>query len=456
MTLLFDLIAAQPEGSSPVSGGGEYTRRVLDGLLRVLDDRDTGTVLHGVYDVRKILSPDITESFKTRGAPLHAISSVSELPGLLREIEADRFFSALPLRYSRLQTNRRKTGRADTGGTAASPGDRAIPDRCEFVFTIHGLRPLELPWDSTELQYAYSVRGFLRHLVARLGGRSYARARKREFRRLFALATHRRIITVSNHSLHSIQAFFPELTGVPIHVLYSPGGASPAVPGAASGADAGNAPEKREFFSSLGVEPGSYYLLIGANRWGKNAFRAIQALRELSEAGQITRPVIITGAGRAPWIRKLEREPDSLRLISLDYVERRELETLYRDAFAFIFPTLNEGFGYPPIEAMAYGTPVLASAVSSVPEVTGNAALLVDPRSIPELKTRILQLEHDTVLRERLHRDGPVRAAEILNRQESMLRELIAILLDREYASGRDVNLTASGDTAPDELLEFP
>ena len=76
----------------------------------------------------------------------------------------------------------------------------------------------------------------------------------------------------------------------------------------------------------------------------------------------------------------------------MDYVDDIDLENLYANAYSFIYPSLNEGFGYPPIEAMHYGIPVLSSPFSSIPEVCGDAAIYFNPFSIDEIKNRILMI----------------------------------------------------------------
>src|ERR1017187_171654 len=78
-------------------------------------------------------------------------------------------------------------------------------------------------------------------------------------------------------------------------------------------------------------------------------------------------------------------------------------------ASAFLFPSLYEGFGLPPLEAMAHGAPVLTSSVSSLPEVFSQAALLVNPENVFEIARGIRQILTENVLRETLERRGSER-----------------------------------------------
>ncbi len=90
----------------------------------------------------------------------------------------------------------------------------------------------------------------------------------------------------------------------------------------------------------------------------------------------------------------------------LGRVSDLELVTLYSMTDIFAFPSFFEGFGIPPLEAMACGAPVITSNISSLPEVAGDAALLVDPSNIEELASAIQRLLDDAQLREDLRQKG--------------------------------------------------
>ncbi len=94
----------------------------------------------------------------------------------------------------------------------------------------------------------------------------------------------------------------------------------------------------------------------------------------------------------------------------LGRVSELELITLYSMADVFAFPSFFEGFGVPPLEAMACGAPVITSNTSSLPEVVGDAALLIDPYNTSELAQAMIRLLEDEKLREELQQKGYARA----------------------------------------------
>ena len=98
-------------------------------------------------------------------------------------------------------------------------------------------------------------------------------------------------------------------------------------------------------------------------------------------------------------------------ILRLGYVAHHDLPALYGGAEFFAFPSLWEGFGIPVLEAMACGTPVLTSSVTALPEVAGDAAVLVDPLSVEAIADGMARLGPGTALRERLALAGRIQAA---------------------------------------------
>ena len=93
-------------------------------------------------------------------------------------------------------------------------------------------------------------------------------------------------------------------------------------------------------------------------------------------------------------------------MVNLGYVDDEDMPVLYNLADIFVYPSLYEGFGLPPLEAMACGCPVISSNISSIPEVVGDASLMIDPYNIEELAKTIYEVLTDNKLREDKIRKG--------------------------------------------------
>ena len=178
-------------------------------------------------------------------------------------------------------------------------------------------------------------------------------------------------ITVSNHTACSFKTYFPELRDEEVPVFYSPS-TSPQI-------------ELKRVYAQR------YFMLVSGNRVEKNNLRAIMALDKLFSVGYLLDfTVKIAGAKDASiYSYKIK---NTCKFEFLGYVDDSLLEQLYHDAYCLVYPSLNEGFGYPPLEAMHYGVPVIASPFASIPEVCEDSALYFNPFSIEEIAARILRI----------------------------------------------------------------
>jgi glycosyltransferase involved in cell wall biosynthesis len=169
-----------------------------------------------------------------------------------------------------------------------------------------------------------------------------------------------------------------------------------------------------------------YFLYVGTIQPRKNLVRLLEAFAQLSP--EAPRLVI---AGKRGWLSApIERRAAELglaeRVVFAGYVPDAELPGLLRGALAFVFPSLYEGFGMPVLEAMAAGVPVLTSSTSALPEVAGDAALLVDPCDTAAIAGGMARLAGDASLRADLRARGLARAAEFT--WERCARETLAVL----------------------------
>ncbi len=160
----------------------------------------------------------------------------------------------------------------------------------------------------------------------------------------------------------------------------------------------------------LGLVPGGYLLFLGTIEPRKNLGRLLDAV--LAAGGDVG-PLVLAGAdgwGNETLRPRLDALIARGRVLALGYVPEALRVTLLAGARALVYPSLYEGFGLPPLEAMACGAPVITSRVSSLPEVVGDAALLVDPLDVDALAGAIKDLWQDAALRADLRARGLARA----------------------------------------------
>jgi glycosyltransferase involved in cell wall biosynthesis len=154
-----------------------------------------------------------------------------------------------------------------------------------------------------------------------------------------------------------------------------------------------------------------YILFVGTLEPRKNLVSLVRAYRRAAEAG-IPQTLVLAGAtgwGAGPLERELALEGPG-RIVRTGWLSEGDLDAVYRGASLFVYPSLYEGFGLPVLEAMARGVPTIASATSSLPEVTGDAALGVDPGSPTDIARAIRAIATDEALAARLADAGRRRA----------------------------------------------
>jgi glycosyltransferase involved in cell wall biosynthesis len=158
-----------------------------------------------------------------------------------------------------------------------------------------------------------------------------------------------------------------------------------------------------------------FVLYVGNIKPHKNLVRLIEAFNELRTGELEDLKLLIIGdeISKLPALRRaVHRHKLHKHVRFLGYVPDDQLAVLYRLAAVFAFPSLYEGFGLPPLEAMASGTPVVVSNVSSLPEVVGDAAVLVDPHDVSSIVDGLRLVLTDPARAEEMRRKGLERARE--------------------------------------------
>ncbi|KHO61984.1 Glycosyltransferase [Thermoanaerobacter sp. YS13] len=176
-----------------------------------------------------------------------------------------------------------------------------------------------------------------------------------------------------------------------------------------------------------------YFLYIGTLEPRKNIRSIVRAFNNILK--KANHDVILVIGGKKGWmydeifktVKELRLEND---VLFLGYVPIEDMPALYSNAISFVFPSLYEGFGIPPLEAMSCGCPVIVSNTSSFPEVVGNAGILVNPLNIEEISDAMYRIYCDNNLREDLKQKSINRAKEFT--WESAAKKMINIYKEFE------------------------
>jgi glycosyltransferase involved in cell wall biosynthesis len=380
MSLLFDLCAIQPS-QGKFHGGGEYARAVLNELLKKRNYN-----FSCVYLKNEWIDENLLNQLKSKKITLVEIYAKSEIPTVLENGNYKTFYSAMPYDYSEMDFN-----------------------NIMFIFTIHGLRDLEMPTDIFEYKYGTKPLVFVKYLVKSFFPKWYNNYIKKKFQKLLSFSN-KKILVPSLHTKYSLVTQF-DLNPSAIQVFYSPlkVGAKPII-----------AEKDREQLETVkNLE--NFILLIGGNRWIKNCYRALESLKfYITENVE----VVITGGTN---LQKYYSDCSNFHF--LDYVENSTLEYLYKKCSFLLYPTLNEGFGYPPLEVMKYGKPVIASAVTSITEIYGDSLLYINPFSGEEIATRVNQLLLDESTYIEYSEKSKRKFLEITLIQKKMLRNLVSTII---------------------------
>lgn len=393
MNLLFDLIATQPCGDSKYHGGGEYAKIVFKHLLANSDPEE----IVCFYDKNLELDQEIKDLAEYHNLQLLTVSTNEDLSFILNRGTFHTFYSALPYRYHDLKVEAKGI---------------------KLIYTIHGLRQIELPTDRYELKYRKGLVEKMKFIAKNTFKASFIRHKKDQIEKIMNTKSELEIVVPSNHTKYSLLSYFPQLHTSNVKVMYSPR----------------KTDEECGYydFEAHGINPQEYFLIISGNRWLKNGFRAIKGLDQIYSKFSTNVKTVVLGVKNDDIYRKAIQNPDMF--LFLDYVSPDQLDFFYRNAYCFIYPTLNEGFGYPPLECMRYGVPVIASSITSISEVCRDGVIYFNPFSIDELKNRVLSVLFDSSIRDDYSKRGYKVYETVSRQQDRDLDRLIRLLTGRDDA----------------------
>lgn len=346
--ILFDLLHAQPTGSTKFHGGGEYIKAVFKHLIQLNGATNKISVF---FNKSKFIDDWILDILNKQNIYIFQVSSINDVQKILDENHFDVFFSGLPYRFKNLD----------------------IPHSTKFIGTIHGLRTIELPFDKFTYKYFHGKKSLKNRIKYYISDR-YKKQHVVDYEKIINKLDD--IIAVSQHTKYAILNYFPNIEK-PIDIFYTPQKESPLP------------------LNSNQLHLKKYILMISANRWEKNSYRSVIALDKLYSKGFLKDYNVVV-IGKLP--QKVIADIKNKSFFeNLDYVNPEELETYYAYCDVFLYPSLNEGFGMPPLEAMKYGKTCVVSGVCSLPEIGGDVVYYCNPYDIDEIQNRILMASQNKI-----------------------------------------------------------
>jgi len=341
MNILFDQTEAQ---TSYYNGAAEYAQTLFLQLVSLLGDYPDVT-LYSLYTSERsfkyeALSP---ESLRSHIRVVPVDYSRKRLKDIISENNIDLLFVTCAQTFCDLPL-----------GNLSHLG-------CKVVAVIHDMYVEEMA--SSHIEYLHYIKHpgrFLYNCLGRikvrlLSGTTTARAKLMV--RLIG-DNDSEIVTVSDYSRQAIRYFLPEFADK-IHVFYAPMKTCPD-----ESTDICNGQLKE-----LVDNHRKYYLLLSADRITKNGERMLNAFKQFAANADPSALIVTTGCKKSLFSNH----------VALPFLSSSDINKAYRHCHALLYPSLFEGFGYPPVEAMSYGKPVLSSNVCSIPEVLGDSPVYFTP-----------------------------------------------------------------------------
>ncbi|MEO7970214.1 MAG: glycosyltransferase family 1 protein, partial [bacterium] len=159
-----------------------------------------------------------------------------------------------------------------------------------------------------------------------------------------------------------------------------------------------------------------FLLAVGTIEPRKNLNFLVTAFEQFTRARPDSKLKLVIAGGRGwltnPFFENIQKSAARDRIVITDYLHDAELRALYSSCRAFVYPSLYEGFGLPPLEAMACGAPVIASRIPALVEIASEAASFFEPTEVADLLEAILALLEDANARKKFSLAGQARAAE--------------------------------------------
>lgn len=370
MNILFDYYSTQPYGEVKNHGGGEYGKTVLRYIYEYISISENIKNIELFLLVNKKVELE-TEFKRHSRQTIIKIENYSNLKNIIVENGINILYSPVPYflakhKYLKDFSNLKIRG------------------------TIFGLRNLEILDDKETRYYRYGTKAFFKMVLKRILIQRYESREKEIIDNLIDLFNGN-ILTMTMHTKYMLKSVFNNIKPSHIKTAY-------ALP-------ISNSSQIKliceDVFLKWGLERKKYFIFVGSNRLEKNAIRTIKAInKNLKDINDYK--FIFLGVSKQFNHKVSNLVKANNKIIFFSYVDNNTYECLMKNAFCLLYPSLSEGFGYPPFEAIKYNVPIIASSITSIPEVYKDHVLYTNPYSINEISSRIYQMIYEKSFRNEL------------------------------------------------------
>ncbi len=400
MLIFFDCTSAQPSANIAVNGGGEYSIRVLVELINTQKKVKNEIVL--LLSDQKGINKKIEELYCETVIKCE-YSSLKNLEDIINNRCPDRII--FPIFYPEY-------------------ANISVRDGCIIIGLIHDMSTFYQEYLGNHIGKYYKLDklNWLRKIVNFVLRKRRMKRYLNQHKQLFFINDSTYIYTVSYFTKSMLEYFISNANV--LGVFYSP----------LKITECFSEQEEQQYLKKTGLLDTPFFLLTNVGRWAKNNMRAIIALDNMfSNIGKNKilnqYSVVLLGANDAIIKYINTKIHNKKRFIIKSFVSDQEMEILYKNAYAYIYPSLLEGFGYPPIEAMKYGTLSICSNSSSIPEVCGDAVIYFDPVNIDSISMAImrsLNVEYYNLIKNKIESQYKY----IISKQQTDLEKLMSVLLN--------------------------
>lgn len=380
--ILIDMLPFQhPEG---VGGALSFAKAVYDGLIA---SKTHEVSLYGVYDSKRGIAKqyNLFEYANENNIKLYDVSN-KPLRNFISENNIDCFYIAFGQFYNGIDLTGIKT---------------------KVIMFIHDIFDIERCDNKIDYliadPYRQTIWQRFKRIVNMASGRYHNKAQN-IYRDIIPLYASKNTISyaVSGYTVNALKYYFPEISKE-IKICYSP--LRKAIKSESI---------ENQLLKQLVESKQKYFFMISANRIYKNAGIVMKAFDRISKEFNVKLLTLKYG------------KSINNNHIDINYLSDADMDYAYKNATAVLFPSFFEGFGYPAIEAITNGTPAIASNVTSIPEILGDAGIYFSPFYPADLyRAMKLVLDNPSIKKQEMEK----RTKEISNRQEQDLKELINEIL---------------------------